>query len=181
MTGKTSNNQEKKSAKRRQAQRAAAKKQQQEKNAVYQQFIKSASISSPVVPNNRPYWIQLKDTKKELMTLCGKEKHLEPILHVLEGLPQKKESNYAPTPIDRSRFAKVYELLVSDGTGGHIQDADVNNIMQQHEAVFDLSLKHTLKADYSNDLKNGKTEWKNQQSAANAFIPILEACFHERI
>ena len=181
MTGKTSNNQEKKSAKKRQPQRAAAKKQQQGKNAAYQQFIILAPISPPAVPSDRPYWIQLKDTKKELVTFCGKEKHLEPILHVLEGLPQKKESDYAPTPIDRSRFATVYKLLVSDGAGGHIQDADRNNIMQQHEAVFDLSLKHTLKADYLNDLKNAKTEWKNQQSAASAFIPILEACFHERI
>ena len=181
MTGNTTNNQENKSARGRRARRAAAKKQQQGKNAAYQKFTKLAPISSPVVPNDRPYWIQLRDTKKELVAFCGKEKHLEPILHVLEGLPQKKESNYAPTPIDRSKFATVYELSIPDGAGGHIKDGNGNKVMQQHEAVFDISLKHTLEADYSNNLKNAKTDWKNQQSAANAFVLILEACFHKRI
>ena len=178
MTGKTSNNQQKKSA--RQRRRATTKKQQQGKNT-YQAFINSAPISSPVVPTERPLWIQLREAKKELITLCCKEKHLEPILHVLEGLPQKKKSDYAPAPIDQSRFATVYELPIPGGTGGHVQDAEGNDIMQQHEAVSDVALKHTLEAAYANDLKNAKTEWKDQLSAANAFIPILETCFHERI
>ena len=176
--GKTANNQQEKSA--RQRQRTATKKQQQGKNP-YQSFINSAPISSPVVPTERPLWIQMREAKKELITLCGKEKYLEPILHVLEGLPQKKESDYAPAPIERSRFATVYKLPIPDGAGGYVQDAEENNIMQQHEAVSNVALKHTLEAAYGNDLKNAKTEWKNQLSAANAIIPILEACFHERI
>ena len=147
----------------------------------YQSFINSAPISSPVVPTERPLWIQLREVKKELITLCGKEKHLEPILHVFKGLPQKKESDYAPAPIDQSRFATVYELPIPDSAGGHIKDTEGNNIMQQHEAVSNVTLKYTLEAAYANDLKNAKTEWKNQLSAANAIIPILEACFHERI
>ena len=178
MTGKTSNSQQKKSAKQRQ--RAAAKKQQQGKNP-YQSFVDLAPINSLVLPTEKPLWIQLREVEKELITLCGKEKHLEPILHVFKGLPQKKESDYAPAPFDRSKFATIYELPIPDGDGGHVKDAQGNKIMQQHEAITDVALKHTLEAAYANDIKNAKTKWENQVSAMNAIIPILEACFHERI
>ena len=179
MTGKTSNSQQRKSAKQ-QRRRATAKKQKQGNNP-YQSFVNSAPINSPVLPTEKPLWIQLREVNKQLITLCGKEKHLEPILHVFEGLPQKKESDYAPTPIDWSKFATVYKLPISDGAGGHVKDKDGNEIMQQHEAITDVALKHTLEAEYASDLKNAKIEWKNQVSATNAIIPILEACFHERI
>ena len=76
------------------------------------------------------------------------------MLHVFEGVVQKKETDYAPTPIDQTKFATIYKLPIADRKGGHVKDADGNIIMQQHEVIYNVALKHTLEATYANDLKN---------------------------
>ena len=89
MTGNNSNNQNKKTGNKKSKKPTTKNNQPQAKKGAYQKFINNAPIASPIVPSDIPLWTQLTKVKLELRAYCGNHKHLEPILHVLEGKPQK--------------------------------------------------------------------------------------------